>query len=387
MACLKYPGIRCLIVRKTAVSLTSTTLQTYKRKVAFDAITRGIVNWYGGSGAEPAAFRYDNGSVICVGGMDKPEKVLSSEYDLIFADEATELTVVDWETLGTRLRNGMLPWQQQIAACNPSAPTHWIKQRADSGGLRMLLSQHKDNPAYVNTDGTFTEKGADYLAKLDRLTGVTRLRLRDGIWAAAEGVIFSDFIEAVHVIDPFDVPADWPLYLAIDFGYVNPFVCQWWRVDEDKRMYLVREIYHTGLIPDDAAQLVMQVMDDHPDEPRPSGVIADHDASARATFRKYLGYSPKRAVKTVDAGITNMQKRFLVQPDGHPRVFFFKNAAVKRDPSLPDVGKPASTVEEVPQYIWDPSGTKGPKEEPLKINDHGCDAMRYMAARLDRVRG
>ena len=126
LAALHNPNIRCLIVRKTAVSLTSTTLVTFDKKVAADALARRIVTWFGGSAREAAGYRYSNGSVIVVGGMDKPEKIMSAEYDIVFADEATELTIADWEAIATRLRNGQLSWQQQIAACNPAHPTHWI---------------------------------------------------------------------------------------------------------------------------------------------------------------------------------------------------------------------------------------------------------------------
>src|SRR5690606_11565963 len=170
-ACLKYPRIRCLIVRKTGVSLTSTTLRTFDERVAAEHLATGIVKWFGGNQREPAAYRYDNDSRIVVGGMDKPDKVMSSEYDLVFADEATELTVEDWEKLGTRLRNGRLPWQQQIAACNPGTPTHWLNQRANEGKMRRLISRHADNPRYMNADGTPTEEGRTYLARLDDLTG------------------------------------------------------------------------------------------------------------------------------------------------------------------------------------------------------------------------
>ncbi|MFD6619964.1 phage terminase large subunit, partial [Streptomyces albidoflavus] len=150
LAALNNPGIRALIVRKTAVSLGSTTLVTYEKKVAADTLARGVVRWFGGSPREAPCYRYSNGSVIVVGGMDKPEKIMSAEYDLVFADEATELTETDWESIATRLRNGALSWQQQIAACNPAQPTHWIKRRCDQGRAKMLVSRHTDNPAYVN---------------------------------------------------------------------------------------------------------------------------------------------------------------------------------------------------------------------------------------------
>ena len=59
------------------------------------------------------------------------------------------------------------------------------------------------------------------------------------------------------------------------------------------------------------------------------------------------------------------------------------------DPELEDGKKPTCTIEEIPGYVWDvpKEGTaaaeKPPKEEPRKADDHGMDAMRYMAAYLD----
>jgi hypothetical protein len=92
----------------------------------------------------------------------------------VFVDEATELTETDWETIGTRLRNGVLSWQQQIAACNPAHPTHWIKQRAERGPDADARLPPPRQPRLRPPDGTLTEKGADYFNKLDALTGVRR---------------------------------------------------------------------------------------------------------------------------------------------------------------------------------------------------------------------
>ncbi|MEU1372994.1 phage terminase large subunit [Streptomyces triculaminicus] len=387
-AALNNPGIRCLVVRKTAVSLGSTTLVTYEKKVAAHALAAGIVRWYGGSPREAASYRYDNGSVIVVGGMDKPEKVLSAEYDLVFVDEATELTETDWETIGTRLRNGRLSWQQQIAACNPSHPTHWIKQRSDRGGMRMLHSRHHDNPAYVHADGTLTDQGKDYMGKLDALTGVRRLRYRDGIWAAAEGVIYEGWDEALHVVDPFEIPSSWTRWLVIDFGYTNPFCAQWWAEDRDGRLYMYREIYRTRrLVEDHAKHILRLVTDKHGawTEPRPRAVICDHDAEDRATLEKHLGMSTSPAKKSVSDGIQAVQSRLKVQPDGRARLMLVRGALVERDPELDAAKKPACTEEEITGYVWaiKPGAAGGLKEEPLKENDHGCDATRYIVAERD----
>lgn len=387
LTALANPGIRCLVARKTAVSLGSTTLVTYEEKVAAAALGQGAVRWYGGSTREAPGYRYENGSRIVVGGLDKPEKVLSSEYDLVFVDEATELTETDWETLGTRLRHGVLSWQQQIAACNPTFPTHWLKRRADRGGITMLASRHRDNPAYVNADGTLTEKGRDYLGKLDRLTGVRRKRLRDGVWAAADGLIYEEWDDAVHLVDRFDIPTSWPRYLVVDFGYTNPFVAQWWAQDGDGRLYLYREIYHTQRLVEDHARQIKSIQAEHPDEPEPVAVVCDHDAEDRATLERHLKMVTTPARKAVSPGFQAVKTRLKVADDGRPRLLILRDSRVELDRSLEPAGKPTCTADEVNSYVWavKPGGAGGLKEQPVKEDDHGMDGMRYMVAHVDLV--
>jgi phage terminase large subunit len=53
LLCMKYPKLRALIVRKTHASLTSSTLTSFREKVAAEALASGIVWFYGGSSQEP----------------------------------------------------------------------------------------------------------------------------------------------------------------------------------------------------------------------------------------------------------------------------------------------------------------------------------------------
>jgi len=45
-----------------------------------------------------------------------------------------------------------------------------------------------------------------------------------------ENIVFADFDPDIH-IKPVDYDANLPLYRALDFGFVNPFVCLWIQVD------------------------------------------------------------------------------------------------------------------------------------------------------------
>lgn len=372
------PGVRLLMIRKTLVSLTATGLVTFREQVANRSIERGELKWFGGSMQEPAAYRYQNGSVLVVGGMDKATKIMSSEYDMIYVQEAIELTLNDWEALTTRLRYGRLPYQQLIADTNPDTPTHWLNQRCTDGATRMLESRHSDNPRLFDDDGQPTTFGADYLAALDSLTGVRKDRLRFGRWVAAEGMIFEGYDATIHVVDPFDIPREWPRFWSVDFGFTNPMVVQRWAQDGDGRLYLYAEDYITKtLVEDLSAELKDKIL---PHEPRPRWVVCDHDAEDRATFERHTGLTTTAANKKVSEGLQAVASRLKVAGDKRPRVMFLRDACKRRDQALVDARKPASTIEEIPGYVWSDKRTK---EEPVKADDHGCDALRYCVAKVD----
>lgn len=184
---LMNPGMRALMVRKTRVSISSTGLITFREHVAKEAIGAGHLRWISG-GSAPSQYVFNNGSTITMGGLDTPSRIMSSEYDVIFVQEAIELTLTDWESLTTRLRNNKISFQQIIADTNPAQPTHWLKQRCDVGRTNMYTSLHEDNPTLVDPDTReYTKLGAEYLAKLDNLTGVRYMRLRKGLWVPQIG--------------------------------------------------------------------------------------------------------------------------------------------------------------------------------------------------------
>lgn len=382
LCAMKYPGMRGLIVRKTAVSLTNTALDTYRKAVAPELIANRGVVWYGGSASEPAQYRYANGSTINLGGMDKPSRIMSSEYDVIFVQEATELTVTDWENLTTRLRNGVMPYQQLIADTNPDAATHWLYRRCLDGATVLLHSRHEDNPVYFGAGGELTDRGAAYMAKLDALTGVRKERLRHGRWVAAEGVVYDEWRDDLHWIPAFRIPPEWVRWWSVDFGHTNPMVVQRWAEDPDGRLYLYREHYHSRRLVEDVARDVLKECVRQRDgqwrEPRPRAVICDHDAEDRATFTRHSGLVTTAAKKDVGPGIDAVQARLRPAGDGRPRLFVFQDALAVKDTQLEEAGLPTSTKQEVGSYVWDEA-----KDRPVKENDHGLDALRYVVAHRD----
>jgi phage terminase large subunit len=406
LACLSKPKVRSLIVRKTHASLTASTLVTFREKVAKEAIEAGALHFYGGSAQEPPAYRYANGSVIIMGGLDRATRLLSTEFDLAFVDEAIEVTDEDLDTIVSRLRNGVLSYQQLLMATNPGPPTHHLKQRADAGRCLLLYSKHEDNPRLYQ-HGEWTEYGLTYLARLDSLTGARYHRMRWGKWVSAEGQIYEAYDESVHLVDPRPIPEGWTRWWTVDFGFTNPFVLQCWAEDPDGRLFLYREIYRTRRLVEDHAKHILRLVrrclvcceskaSDHDchnckacrlewTEPRPRAVICDHDAEDRATLERHLGMGTAAAKKSVSDGIQAVQSRLKTQGDGRPRLFILRDALAEEDPELEAAKKPTCTQDEITGYVWavKPGNAGGLKEEPLKENDHGMDALRYMVAERD----
>ena len=381
---IKYPGMRALIARKTRASITQTAMVTFERKV-LPSNTKVKFRTL------EQEYRYPNGSVIVVAGLDKASKIMSTEFDVIYSQEATELTENDWESLTTRLRNNVMPYQQIIADTNPDSPNHWLKKREARGTLTIFESRHEDNPTVT----------PEYLAKLDALTGVRLQRLRYGRWVAAEGVVYEQFDRKIHV-DPIDsliIPPHWPRTWTVDFGYNNPFVWHEWAEDPDGRLYLVREIYRTRGLVEDHCKAILKVIcwkleNGHlvktreDADPLPKDIWCDHDAEDRATFERHIGLTTCAAHKSVSDGIQAVQARLKVQPDGKPRLYFKSDALVSIDEDLLENKRPTSILSEFDCYIWDNrtitnSNGQPAKDLPVKANDHAMDSMRYRVSAAD----
>lgn len=373
----EYDGMRGLIIRKTRESMTESVLNTWeKRVVPVDhPCLAGAVR------SNRKSYRIKNSEIIVLGlrsgGRDATEKVMSTEYDVILVAEAIELTEDDWERLTTRLRNGRMPFQQLIADTNPSHPKHWLNLRCKAGKTTLIDTRHEDNPTLWDAaNGRWTEFGKKYIARLDDLSGARKQRLRYGRWVQAEGVIYEEWDSTLHVIDPFEIPKDWVRYLVVDFGFTNPFVCQWWAKDGDGRLYLYREIYQTKLLVEDAARQIIALSEG---EPRPEKIICDHDAEDRATLEKYLQQITVAATKDVSPGIQAVKSRLQKAGDGKPRLFVMRDAVVSVDQELVENKLPVCTEDEVDGYCWN---DKVLKEQPIKENDHGMDPMRYLCMEL-----
>jgi hypothetical protein len=227
---LRKPGLRLLIARKTRKALTESVLVTFEKEVL---PMTGHARMSANCGRQQRhSYLYPNGTEWIVGGLDRPEKILSTSYDLAYCNEAIELDEEDVETLQSRIGrpDRSHDFNCLILDTNPGDSAHWLKQRIDKGLTPAWKSFHRDNPG-LHDGKNWTEAGNKYLARLGNLTASRRRRLFEGLWAVGEGAWFDGFDTETHVSEAAKFDADFPLILALDSGVHTGAV--WFQVKGD----------------------------------------------------------------------------------------------------------------------------------------------------------
>jgi len=370
----RRPGVHGIMARKLFNSIHDSCART------FNTVSKGMgVRRLGGEKFTDK-WIFPNGSELVCAGLDKPDKLLSSEWDFALIPQAEQLTDGEWEMVCGRVtgRGAVVAYPQVFGDCNPGPSMHWIRTRKS---LTRIPSVHKDNPALYDDAGNITEEGIKRLGLLDStLTGVRRKRLLEGIWATAEGAVYDMFDPApggphVLVRDPKEMRR-W--FLAIDEGYTNPVVILLIGEDGDKRQHCFREFYRRGVLQADVvarAKLWFQCPIGYASAaPDPDGLLVlpaeavrceaaavDESAAGLIADLNNGGVYAKGAKGRVLDGINLVQNRLKVQADGKARYSV--------DPSC------VNHINEFESYVWN---DKAAKDTPTKENDHSLDAVRYL---------
>lgn len=210
------------------------------------------------TGPPPRQFVFPNGSVLdfgyCAadGDMDRYQ---GAEYDVIFLDEATQLKE-EWLRQFAACLRGVNEFPKRLYyTCNPGGPGHSYIKRLFID-RRFQAGENPDDyvfiPAKVTDNRALLKKQPDYLRQLEALPRRLRDAWLEGKWDVFQGQVFQEFTNDpahyqdrrfTHVIAPFDIPREWPVYRSYDFGYAKPFSCGWWAVDYDGVIYRILELY------------------------------------------------------------------------------------------------------------------------------------------------
>ena len=253
--CLRYPGLRVLIIRRRYEDLENSViepiLKLVDRQTAVFHATKRVLE-------------FCNGSYIRFGNMENYDSAVSGkyqgqEYDWIFLEEATQFTEQEFRGLAACCRGtNKIPKRVYMTANPGGIGHHWVKRLFI---LREFLPM--ENPAdyrfikaTVEDNVDLLEGSPDYINALELLPEDIRRAHRYGDWDALSGGYFPEFTRRTHVIRDFPVPEGWTKYRAFDYG-LDMFACLWVAIDYNGRCYVYRELAERGLIVSAAAQAAL----------------------------------------------------------------------------------------------------------------------------------
>jgi len=284
LLCLRYPGIHCLIIRRTLSELRSNhvlpLLSELGSAVPFSAGER--------------MFRFKNGSRIELGYLAADADTLryqGQEYDIIAIDEATQITEYQFSALKGCLRGvGDYP-RRMYLTCNPGGVGHaWVKrlfvdrvyhdnERAED--YRFIRASVYDNDVLIKKD-------PDYVSSLESLPEKLRAAWLEGRWDLFEGQFFPEFSREHLVISP--IPLDGAKYFAaMDYGF-DRFVLLI-IASIGGKLYVTREHCESGLTVSGAAEVISHITKSEAERGhRISYITASPDLWNRRQDTGYSGY-------------------------------------------------------------------------------------------------
>ena len=191
---------------------------------------------------------------------------------------------------------------------------------------------------------------------------------RYGRFASREGLVYPEFDERVHVIEPFSVPPAWQENISIDPGLKNPLSAHWYAVDHDGNVYVVAEHYAAGQDINYHARAILEMSEKlgwKRDAKGRVSALIDSAAGARTLassksvtelFYERGILADPRVEKDVFAGIERV-KLYLDRKNGLPDLYIFSGCV--------------NMIREFKSYFW------GSGESPVKRDDHAMDELRY----------
>jgi len=283
-------------------------------------------------------------------GLDNPEKIKSLiDMQTIWIEEASEITVNDFNQLNTRLRGRKYRYLQLLISTNPvGGLNHWLYQT-------FFQKKHPQASVYKSTVYNNQYIDQEYIktlkiqAELDPLYGKIYL---DGDWANAEGLVFNNWTTVG--IKQIPKRFDWVCY-GVDWGYQDPTSiikvgCY------DKDLYIEELLYQTHLTTNEIIEIFKTNI-------RPNNkyedIVCDSAEPDRIQALKNAGlnaFGVKKGPNSIIRSIDILKSRKLYIYDGSTNV-----------------------INELSSYCWKKDANNKTIEVPNDNFNHSIDAIRYAA--------
>lgn len=249
--CLNYPGISCLLVRRSLPELKANHLSQLLREYP------GVFTW----SEKDKRLSLPNGSRIDLGYCASSRDTLryqGQEYDVIAIDEATQLSEYQFSTFKACLR-GVNGYPKRIyLTCNPGGIGHaWVKRLFIDRSFREgeVPEDYRFIPAKVYDNEALMSSCPEYALQLESLSP----RLRDawlyGRWDVFEGQFLPEFDPSRHICAASVIPTRTRRFISFDYGF-DMLAALLLGTDADGRIFVISEYCAPGLTLSEAGKRV-----------------------------------------------------------------------------------------------------------------------------------
>ena len=329
--------IYCLSYRYTRLSIVRATLPAIKGSVFVDfkdiLLKMGVWEDKAMNKSE-MIYTFSNGSWVEFFSTDNEQKLRGRKRDILFVNEANELSFIEWQQLKMRTT------KYTILDYNPSfSDEHWICQVNADPRTYHFISTYKDNPFL---EQSIVEEIESLKHKNKSLWQVYGL----GLQAVVEGLIFKDVV----LVD--DIPAYVrKRWRGMDFGYSNdPTAIVTVGVDGDN-LYIDEVAYNTQMLSGD----IIRTLKAQEEQLEVVAESAD-PRLMQEIYRAGINIHPvKKFSGSVNAGIQKMLQ--------------YKLHITKRSTNI---------IKEQKNYTYRQDKEGKWLNEPIDAYNHAMDAVRYV---------
>lgn len=279
---------------------------------------------------------------------------------VLVIDEVANVPKVVFEMLYSRMSP---KGARCYATCNPASTWHWLKTDwlDDPDKQQDIWTE-----VFYMSDNLSLD--AETRARYERsFTGAFKRRMIDAQWANAEGAIYADCLNPdVVLFDDPDLPpglfeprSQLGRYCAVDVGTKNQFVALD-IIDDGKVLWVLREYVW------DSAKESRQ---------KTNGQYADD-------LQEFLKQSPTAKI-IIDPSAASMKAELVQRGIWHTDAENDVLPGIQATATMLSTGRLrihsscTNLIGQMTDYAWDDDAAKRGEEKPLKVNDHGPDALRY----------
>ena len=360
--CLCYPGISCLLIRRSYSELKSNHL-------------RPLINEYGeliNYSESEKRVTLPNGSSISFGYCASASDVLryqGQEYDIIAIDEATQLSEYQFSIFKACLR-GCGPYPKRMyLTCNPGGIGHgWVKRLFIDRDFREGEDpmDYSFVQALVYDNEPLTKSDPDYVRQLESLPRKLKDAWLFGRWDVFEGQFFPEFDPRRHVCDKSVIQnKQLRKFAAFDYGF-DMTAALLIGVDTEGNLWVIDEFCSPGLTLSEAAIKISCLCRGHNVE----YAVASPDLWNRRQDTGRSGFEIMQSVSGMPGMIPADNRRIA----GWRALREYLSSS--GGPSLAICNGCHQLIRSLPALMFDSEKSEDASSEPHSIT-HAPEALRY----------